>query len=70
LNAAPPRERVVETSASGDQETVPELRTLIFIEATQYGNSDSAVWRVQVWRVMFVGSVSDRLAGVPVANSI
>jgi hypothetical protein len=70
LNAPPPRERVVETSASGDQETVPELRTLIFIEATQYGNSDSAVWRVQVWRVMFVGSVSDRLAGVPVANSI
>jgi beta-lactamase regulating signal transducer with metallopeptidase domain len=70
LNAAPPRERVVETSASGDQETVPELRTLIFIEATQYGNSDSAVWRVQVWRVMFVGSVTDRLAGVPAANSI
>ena len=69
LNAAPPRERVVETSASGDQETVPEFRTLIFIETTQYGNSDSAVWRVQVWRVMLVRTVRDTLAGVPVAHS-
>jgi hypothetical protein len=68
-NAAPPRERVVEASASGDQETVPEFRTLIFIEATQYGNSDSAVWRVQVWRVMLVRTVRDTLAGVPVAHS-
>jgi hypothetical protein len=70
LNAAPTRERVVEASTSADQETVPELRTLIFIEATQYRNSDSAVWRVQVWRVMLVSPVRDRLAGVPVANSI
>ena len=69
LHAAPPRERVVETSASGDQETVPEFRTLIFIETTQYGNSDSAVWRVQVWRVMLVRTVRDTLAGVPVAHS-
>ena len=69
LNAPPPRERVVETSASGDQETVPEFRTLIFIETTQYGNSDSAVWRVQVWRVMLVRTVRDTLAGVPVAHS-
>jgi beta-lactamase regulating signal transducer with metallopeptidase domain len=69
LNAAPPGERVVETSASGDQETVPEFRTLIFIETTQYGNSDSAVWRVQVWRVMLVRTVRDTLAGVPVAHS-
>ena len=69
LNAAPPRERVVETSASGDQETVPEFRTLIFIETTQYGNSDSAVWRVQVWRVMLVRTVRDTLAGVPVTHS-
>ena len=69
-NAAPARVRVVEASASGDQEAVPELRTLIFIEATQYGNSDSAVWRVQVWRVMWVRTVGDTWAGVPVANSI
>ena len=70
LNAAPTRERVVEASASTDQNTVPELRTLIFIEATQYRSSDSAVWRVQVWRVTLVSTVRDRLAGVPVANSI
>jgi hypothetical protein len=68
-NAAYPRERVVEASASADQETVPEYRTLIFIETTQYGNSDSAVWRVQVWRVMLVRTVRDTLAGVPVAHS-
>jgi beta-lactamase regulating signal transducer with metallopeptidase domain len=69
-NAAPPRERVVEASTSADQETVPEFRTLIFIEATQYGNSDSAVWRVQVWRVMLVTTVRNSLAGVPAAHSI
>jgi beta-lactamase regulating signal transducer with metallopeptidase domain len=69
-NAAPPQERVVEASASADQEIVPEFRTFIFIEATQYRNSDSTLWSVQVWRVMFVSSVRDRLAGAPVANSI
>jgi hypothetical protein len=70
LNASPARGRVVEASASGDQESVPEFRTLIFIETTQYGNSDLAVWRVQVWRVMLVRTVGDRLAGVPVVDSI
>jgi beta-lactamase regulating signal transducer with metallopeptidase domain len=69
-NAAPPQERVVEASASADQEVVPEFRTLIFIEATQYRNSGSTLWSVQVWRVMLVSSVRDRLAGAPVANSI
>jgi beta-lactamase regulating signal transducer with metallopeptidase domain len=69
-NAPPPPERLVEASASADQETVPEFRTLIFIEATRYRNSDSTVWSVQVWRVMLVSSVRDRLAGAPVANSI
>jgi beta-lactamase regulating signal transducer with metallopeptidase domain len=69
-NAPPPPVRLVEASASADQETVPEFRTLIFIEATQYRNSESTVWSVQVWRVMLVSSVRDRLAGAPVANSI
>ena len=69
-NAATPRERVVEASASADQETVPEFRTLIFIEATQYGNFDSAVWRVQVWRVMLVTTVRNSLTGMPAAHSI
>ncbi len=70
LNAAPPRERVVAMSASANQEVVPEFRTLVFIEATQYMTSDSSVWSIQVWRVMLVTQVGDRLAGVPVANSI
>ena len=49
---------------------MPEFRTLIFIEATQYRSYDSTVWSVQVWRVMLVSSARDRLAGAPVANSI
>jgi BlaR1 peptidase M56 len=69
LSATQPRERVVEASASTDQEIVPQFRTLIFIEATQYRNSDSSVWSVQVWRVILVSPVRDRLAGVPVAHS-
>jgi len=70
LNAAPPRERVVAISATADQEIVPQFRTLVFIEATQYMTSDSAVWSVQVWRVTLVSAVHERLARVPVANSI
>ncbi len=70
LNAAPPPDRVVEASASADQEIVPQFRTLVFIEATQYVTSDSSVWSVQVWRVTVVSPVHERLAEVPVANSI
>jgi beta-lactamase regulating signal transducer with metallopeptidase domain len=70
LNATPPRERVVQASASADQEIVPQFRTLVFIEATKYRTSDSLVWSVQVWRVTLVSPVRERLAGVPVANSI
>ncbi len=70
LNAAPPRERVVQASASADREIVPQFRTLVFIEATQYVTFDSSVWSVQVWRVTLVSPVRDRLAGVPVAHSI
>ena len=69
-DAAARRERVVEASASADQETVPEFRALVFIVDTQYMISDSAVWRVQVWRVMLVSPVRDSLTGVPVAHSI
>jgi hypothetical protein len=69
-NAELPRERVVEASANADQETMPELRTLVFIVDTQYMISDSAVWRVRVWRVMLVSPVRDSLTGVPVAHSI
>jgi hypothetical protein len=70
LSAAPPRDRVVEASASADQKIVPQFRTLVFIEATQYMTSDSAVWSVQVWQVTLVTQVGERLAKAPIANSI
>ena len=69
LNAVP-REQIVEASANADQEVVPQFRTLVFIEATEFMTPDSSVWRVQVWRVTLVSSTRDHLAGVPVANSI
>jgi len=68
LNAA--RDQVVAISANGEREIVPQFRTLVFIEATQYRTADSSVWSVQVWRVTWVSTVPDRLARVPVANSI
>ncbi len=70
FDAAPPGERVVEAGASADQEIVPQFRTLVFIEATEYVTSDSSVWSVQVWRVMWVSPVRERLARAPVAHSI
>ncbi len=70
LNSTPPRDRVVEASASAEQEILPQFRTLVFIEATEYMTSDSSVWSVQVWRVTFVSAVRERIARVPVANSI
>jgi beta-lactamase regulating signal transducer with metallopeptidase domain len=71
LNATPPRDRVVEAiSASADQEIVPQFRTLVFIEATQYVTSGSSVWSVQVWRVTLVSAVRERMARVPVVNSL
>jgi beta-lactamase regulating signal transducer with metallopeptidase domain len=70
LNATPPRDGVVEASASADQKIVPEVRTLVFIEATQYMTSDSSVWSVQVWRVTWVSAVRERIARAPAAKSI
>jgi hypothetical protein len=70
MNVAPPHDRVIATSANAGQEIVPELRTLVFIETTQYMISDSTVWRVQMWRVTLVNTVSGRLVRLPVANSI
>jgi hypothetical protein len=70
FDAAPPGERVVEAGASADQEIVPQFRTLVFIETTEYVTSDSSVWSVQVWQVMWVSPVRERLARAPVAHSI
>jgi beta-lactamase regulating signal transducer with metallopeptidase domain len=67
---SPPRDRFVAIRASADRGIVPEFQTLVFIEATQYGTAESTVWQVQVWRVTFVTQVRERLARVPVVNSI
>ncbi|MGB7331657.1 MAG: M56 family metallopeptidase [Terriglobales bacterium] len=72
-NAAPLREvmpRAVMMSANANQEIVPEFRTLVFIETTQFVIEDSSVWSVQVWRVTLLSTQLNRLAKVPVANSI
>jgi hypothetical protein len=59
---------VLEASVSADQQAVPQVRTLVLIEATRYTTSDSSVWNVQVWRVILVSPVREQWAGVPVAN--
>ena len=75
MNEAWPRERVIPISARADQEIVPqfpapEFRTVVFFETTQYVASDSVVWRVQVWHVMLLTAERERLAKVPVVNSL
>jgi hypothetical protein len=70
LNVPPAPPPMVAVSASADQGVAPEFQTLVFIEATQFITSDSSVWRVQVWRVMLVGTSRERLGMVPAAHSI
>ncbi|HMD15391.1 MAG TPA: M56 family metallopeptidase [Terriglobales bacterium] len=70
LNASPPPEPVFAIRASADQEVVPQFQTLVFVEATEYVTPGSSGWSVQVWRVTWVTQVRERLARVPVANSI
>jgi beta-lactamase regulating signal transducer with metallopeptidase domain len=74
LPEASPRERVVAVSENEDQETAPQFQTLVFVQTTQYINSDSSVWRVQVWRVTLFGPTlspeQTRWLSVPVAHSI
>jgi len=68
-NAEPASNGVVAISANAERETVPQFRTLVFIEATEYRTADSSGWSVQVWRVTWVSTVPDRLARVPAAKS-
>jgi beta-lactamase regulating signal transducer with metallopeptidase domain len=70
LNAEPASNGVVAIGANAEREIVPQFRTLVFIEATQYRTADSSAWSVQVWRVTWVSTVPDRLARVPAAKSI
>ncbi len=69
-NAEPASNGVVAISANAEGESVPQFRTLVFIEATEYRTADSSAWSVQVWRVTWVSTVPDRLARVPAADSI
>jgi hypothetical protein len=73
LNETPKTPQLVAVSANGDQEAAPEFQTLVFIQtiqATQFVNSDTPVWRVQVWRILLVSPGNMRLMEVPVAHSI
>ena len=67
-NAPRPREVMMNASPSGKYG--PEVRTLFFIETTQYVIDDSSVWSVQVWRVTVLSTNLNRSAKVPAANSI
>ncbi len=70
LNATPMPEWLLETSASADQGVVPQFRTLVFVQTTRYMTADSSAWSVQVWRVTFVSAARERMARVPVVNSL
>jgi hypothetical protein len=65
-----PRDQIVPISARAEQEIVPQFQTMVFFETTQYVTSDSTVWRVQVWHVMLLSARRERLARVPVVNSL
>jgi beta-lactamase regulating signal transducer with metallopeptidase domain len=70
LNPAPPREQVIAIHANADPQLVPQFQTLVFVETTQDMTSGSLRWRIQVWHVMVISAERERLARVPVANSI
>ena len=70
LNTAPPLGRMMAITANANDEIIPDFRTLLVFEATQYGNAGSAVWQVQMWRVTLFNGFRQRLARVPVASSI
>ena len=65
-----PQLREVMTDAGVSRKNEPEVRALFFIETTRYVIDDSAVWSVRVWRVTVLSTDWNRLAKVPVANSI
>jgi beta-lactamase regulating signal transducer with metallopeptidase domain len=66
----PKTEGSLVTEVNANQDLVPQFQTLVFIEATPYGSLGSPVWRMQIWRVTVFSGVRERIARVPVANSI
>ena len=72
-NAPPTAGRMVDagtTDAGSNLQSAPQFRTLLFVEATEYTTANSSVWSVQVWQVMLLSPVRERLARVPVASKI
>jgi hypothetical protein len=63
-NLAPPK--LVEARASSDQ--APQFQTLVFIERTQYVNSDGPV--VEMWRVTWISMPQENASRIPVVNSL
>ena len=62
--------QAIPASVTANLQIGPSLQTLVFVEATEFMTPGSSVWRVQVWQVTFVSAMHERLARVPVANSI
>jgi beta-lactamase regulating signal transducer with metallopeptidase domain len=62
--------QLMATSTNADSRLAPQFQTLVFVEATRFGNSNTQVWSVQVWRVTLVSAVFEKVPAVPVANSI
>jgi beta-lactamase regulating signal transducer with metallopeptidase domain len=60
----------LEVAAWADQQSAPQLQTVVFIETMEYVSRGASVWSVQMWRVTLVSSAHDRLVEVPVINSI
>jgi beta-lactamase regulating signal transducer with metallopeptidase domain len=74
FNMVSPFGRMIAVSANvhphPDEEIIPEFQTVVFFEATQYGNGNSPVWQVQMWRVTMFSGFRERVTRVPVASSI
>ncbi|MGA7633809.1 MAG: M56 family metallopeptidase [Terriglobales bacterium] len=68
LSNAAMREGLITIRAVAAQENVPEFRTLVYIETSQYRTADATVWSVEVWQVTVRSAVAARLARTPVAN--
>ena len=59
---------VMAVNAVADADPAPQFRTVVFIEATQYGNS-GLVWRVQVWHLTVFNGAAEKNARVPAAHA-
>lgn len=68
MSWAPAPEGFVEAREVVNQEPMPQLQTVVFIETTQYVNRGWPV--IVIWRVAWISSVPGTSGRIPVANSI